>query len=94
MRVGRVVINADTECWAFDRNVQRTKRGESVTIAMSGGCIDTIHGIADPRYILKSIVGFIIATSLDIEDLAFLVVENGWIVEDAIELQQFVDMLS
>ena len=78
----RILVRQDTKFWVIKRNLTRVPSGSEVEVSTHNeisGVFGTFKEKTD--WILKSKTGFVIATSLDIEDLAILIVENEWYVQ-------------
>ena len=97
MATDRVLARPDTQFWVIQRNVDRIPPGSEVEIIGCNGKLAGVFGtFKDEKQslALKSKTGFIIATSLDVEDLAILIVENEWYVQGPESLLATLDLLA
>lgn len=90
-------MRSSTQFWVINRNVTRVPPGSEVEVC---GCNNQFSGIfgafkdQTQGLALRSKTGFVIATSLDIEDLAILIVENEWYVQGPESLLATLDLLT
>lgn len=95
MRENRTLIRSDTQFWVIKRNVDRVPRGSEVEIC---SCNDQLIGSFgmfkddSAKMMLRSKTGFVVATSIDIEDLALLIVENEWYAAGPESLLTILDL--
>ena len=91
----RILVRQDTKFWVLKRNIGRVPPGSEVEVCTCNelsGVFGTFKEKID--WTLKSKTGFVIATSLDIDDLAIMIVENEWYVQGPESLLATLSLLT